>query len=190
MTAELSRDIALEAGRRCAGINPHELWAALDVVETLHPRLIVDIRSEPAVWWAWWSTGAELVALADRDPAPEDGFTGDRWPTSVSVVVGDPRQPVPYGRVGDLIGGRAVDVLVLGGRDTEHGIRADYQRFAPMVRPGGLVLVRGIANFRYPGVRRFWAGLRPCGGKELVGSVDPDGYGLVHVHGREAATHG
>ncbi len=192
MSAELHRDIALEAGRRSPLINGSELWAALSLVDCVAPRLVVDLWSEPAVWWAWGSTGAAVVGVNPNPVRPGGGFSGDRLPTSVTEVVGDPRLPDIRERVVAAVGGRRVDVLVLGGPDSEDGVRARFAAYAPMVRQGGLVLVQGIANRQCPGIGRFWSDIRPDrpDRKELVGNTDPDGYGVLTMRGREAANHG
>lgn len=188
MVAELCRDVAFEAARRSVRVNPHELWAALDVVDELGARLVVDVWSEPAVWWAWWSIGVHVIGVSPQ--AVHRGFSGDRLPSSVVEVVGDPRERSTRMRVVDQVAGRPVDVLVLGGPNSEDGVRHNFHTYAPVVRPGGLVLVHGIANEQYPGIGRFWSAVDTPGRRELVGSADPDGYGVVEIHGKESADHG
>ncbi len=189
MTAELCRDIAFEAARRARSVNPHELWAAMEEIDTRAGRTVVDLWSEPAVWWAWWSLGCHVIAVTERPISPIRGFEA-RYPSGVDVVYGDPRLPVTRHAVSDLAGAGSIDVLVLGGPDSEDGVRANWQEYAPMVRPRGLVLVHGIANEQYPGIRRFWSAVDVPGRKELVGSNNPDGYGVVEIHGRELSSHG
>lgn len=189
MHAELCRDVAFEAAHRSTAVNPHELWAVLEDVNALAPRLIVDLWSDPAVRWAWWSLGARLVAVAPVEWYGM-GFGQPQLPSSVVEIVGDPKDAGIRQRVVDQCAGRQPDVVVLGGPNGEDGVRLDWQAYAPMVRPGGAVLVHGIANDRFPGIARFWRGLDALGGKELIGGDSPDGYGLVQVHGRDRLSHG
>jgi hypothetical protein len=157
MASELCRAIAYESVLRGARVNVSELWAALEAVDEVRPKVVVDIGSGPAVWWAWWSLGARVIGAA--------------W-------MGGSTQPAFAGR-------RPVDVLVLADATDEESARESYHAFAPMVRPGGLVLVHGIADPMRPGIKHFWRGLDACGSKELVGAAQPIGIGVIEVHGRD-----
>lgn len=191
MSAELCRDVAFEAARRCARINPQELWAVLEDVEALGPRLVVDIWSEPAVWWAWWSIGARVVGVTGLPVRPGRAFPGHmRMPQGITEIVGDPRMEVTRQQVAYAVGGQPVDAVVLGGPDSEDGVRSNFHRFAPMVRPGGVVLVRGIASKQFPGIGRFWSGLNSPDCRAMVGRTNPDGYGIVEIHGKEMSSNG
>jgi hypothetical protein len=188
--AELCRDVAYEAFRRDARINRHELWATLETVNSAAPRLVVDLMSGPAVWWAWWSLGAEVVGISAAPDWPGAGFSGDRLPAGVTGVAGDSLVPATRTRVLSALAGRQIDLLVLGGANSEDGVRADFQAYVPLVRPRGMVLVHGVANRRYPGIGRFWSSVAAPGSRLLVGSMDPDGYGVITTPGRETADHG
>lgn len=188
MPAELCRDVAFEAARRSPGVNPHELWATLEAVAALDARVVVDLRSEPVAWWAWWSLGARVVGVAPTTTGTEV-FSGERLPSSVAEIVGDPRDPATRLRVSDQVAGTPVDALVIGGRLAESDVRGEFAAYSPMVRAGGLVIVAGIAD-ETSGPGRFWAGLDVSVCTEMIGSVDPDGYGIVQIHGRDTADHG
>ena len=189
MTAELCRDVAFEAARRSPRVNPHELWAALDAVSAIDPKVVVDLWSEPAVWWAWWQIGVKVIGVAAAPVGGEaHGFSGP-MPSSIVAIVADPREASTRIRVEDQLGGAKADVVVLGGPATEDDVRANFHSYAPMVRPGGLVLVHGIADPQLPGIGRFWSGL-DGERTELVGADAPDGYGLVEIHERKRADHG
>lgn len=187
MQAELCRTVAYEAVRRGAQANVHELWAALEVVNDVAPRLIVDIGSGPAVQWAWWSMGARVVAVTEE--ASVSAFSGERLPEAVVELRGDPRDPATRLRVADQVAGRDVDVLVIGAADSGDTARDLYAAYAPKVRERGLVLLRGIAARVSPGVRTFWKSLGPQWCKELIGATDPIGYGVVEIHGKDRVSH-
>lgn len=188
-TEELCRDVAFEAWRRDPQVNPHELWATLEAVSAIELRVVVDIRPQPVAWWAWWSLGAHVVGVGSS-AGGGSAFTGGGLPSSVVEIVGDPRDPATRLRVADQVAGREVDVVAIGGPVDEADVRSAFQMYAPMVRPGGRVVVAGIANARTPGPGRFWAGLDSSVCTEMVGSTDPDGYGIVEIHGRDTAHHG
>lgn len=190
-TSELCRDIATEAARRSPNVHRDELWAVLRVLDARQPRLIVDLCPEPAVWWAWWSIGALVIGVAPGPVRPGRAVPGRQsLPSGIEVVVGDPRLLSTRARVSDLAGDDPIDAMVLGSPDSEDGARANFADYAPMVRPGGLVLVHGIASEQYPGIGRFWSGIDGPGRHTLVGSGHPDGYGIVEIHGKELSSNG
>lgn len=185
MASELCRAIAYESVLRGARVNVSELWAALEAVDDLRPKVVVDIGSGPAVWWAWWSLGARVIGAAWMGGSTQPAFAGERPPEAVTVIDGDPREASTRLRLADQVGRRPVDVLVLADATDEESARESYHAFAPMVRPGGLVLVHGIADPMRPGIKHFWRGLDACGSKELVGAAQPIGIGVIEVHGRD-----
>lgn len=190
MTPELCRDVAFESARRSPRVNPHELWAVLEELVEAQADVVVDLWSDPAVWWAWWSMGAHVIALAAAPTLPSAGFSGGRLPSAVVEIVADPREASTRQRVADQLGSGRAAALVLGGVWTEADTRSLFGSYEPLVRPEGLVLVHGIANEQYPGTGRFWSGLVYPNRTEMVGSDDPDGYGIVTVPRRETADHG
>ncbi len=186
MIPDLCRGVAFEAKARGAWVNPHELWVALEEAAELQPRLIVDIGSDEHVLWAWWMLGADVIGLASDRSA-------SALPTSIVRLQGDPRDRSAALRVRDQVGRRPVDVLVLAAGNEvvdEQECRAMFAAYAPMVRDGGVVMVRGIADPRTPGVERFWSGLTPDGRRELVSGTDPSGFGVVEIHGKDREQHG
>lgn len=190
MAAEMCRAIAYEAARRGARENVHELWALLERVDDLGPRLIVDVGSGPAMWFAWWSMGARVIGVSWEPEMQHPAFSGERLPTAVTDLTGDPREASTVLRVSDQVAKQPVDVLVLGGIRTEDAVRAAYAAYGPMVRDGGLVLLHGISDRQTPGVGKFWRAMDAHGRKELIGAVDPIGYGILEIHGRDRVGHG
>jgi ribosomal protein L11 methylase PrmA len=190
MASELCRAIAYEAAARGARVNVHELWATLEAVDDLSPKLIVDIGSGPGVLWAWWLLGAKVVGVSWAPERVQPSFSTERLPDGITDLVADPRERDTVLRVTDQVARRPVDVLVLGGVHTEEVARAAFGDYSPLVRPGGLVLVHGIADWRSPGVRKFWQSLASDDKRQMVGGVDPIGYGILGIQGRDRATHG
>ncbi len=192
MAAELCRDVALEAGRRSPEVNAHELWAALEAVDDLAPSLVVDLWSVPAVWWAWWSTGAALIGVTAESVVGDRGFTGERLPAQVREVIGSPADGQVAETVAQVAARRPVDALVIG-NVPDADVEWIYLTYAPLVRPGGVVLLHGIANRRTPHVRALWSDLRsrvPDQCRALIGNTNPAGYGVFMMRGNEAASHG
>lgn len=180
VTADLCRDVAIEAARRGAPGNVHELWALLEHIDSAEPDLIVDVGSVPAMWWAWWSLCPNVIGVAAASRSKTPAFSGVGLPSSVVELIGVPADLSTVVRVTDQAARRQVDVLVLS-PPTEVEARAWFQLYAPVVRDGGQVIVHGIANPATPGVGQFWAGLESDGKQELIGANAPDGYGIVTV---------
>lgn len=188
MTAELCRDVALEAVRRGARANAHELWALLEEIDTASPRTVVDVGSGAAVWWALWQVCGSVIGVAAQPRRDSGEFTGAELPSGVTELVGDRRDPATRIRVVDQVAGNPLDVLILAAADSENECRADFAAYAPLVRDGGLVVVYGIHAL--PGVAQFWRGLAPPGRcRELVASTGPAGYGVMEIHEKDR-THG
>jgi len=179
-TADLCRDVAMEAVRRGARANVHELWALLEDLDAESPSLIVDIGSGPAVWWAWWSLCPNVIGVSATAEQAQPAFSGSGLPSSVVALVGDPREASTALRVADQIARRPVDALVISGAVDGDAARWMFHTYAPHVREGGQVLVHGIANPATPGVGAFWRAL-DGETRELIGAQNPDGYGIVTV---------
>lgn len=180
VTQDLCRDVAMEAARRGARVNVHELWALLEELGTANPRLIVDIGSGPAVWWAWWSLCPDVIGVSPVVEQVSPAFSGSGLPSNVVALVADPREMSTALRVTDQIAGREVDAVVISGASDGETARWLFHAYAQHVKPGGMVIMHGIADRSVPGVGQFWATLEGET-RELIGAVDPDGYGIVTV---------
>lgn len=183
VTAELCRDVAAEAGRRGRAGNVHELWAVLELLDDARPGLLVDLGSPPAVWWAWWSLCPNVIGVAAQRVTAA-AFSGERLPSTVVQLVGDPADRATALRVTDQVAARPLDVLVIGGATDGEQARTLWHLYAPRVRAGGTVLIRGIANPDTPGLAAFWRDLNTDDRKELIGANNPDGYGVVTIPGQ------
>jgi hypothetical protein len=185
VASELCRSLAHEAHRRGARVNVHELWALLERVDDLHPRVIVDIDSGPGVLWAWWALGARVIGAGSPG---DSSFRDGRLPEVVTRLDGDPGDMSTARRVADQLAGDQADVLVIGNPASGEAAETAYRLYSPLVRNRGLVVVHGIESGRMSGVRQFWQSLEA--GDELIGGESPIGYGVVEIHGKDRASHG
>ena len=53
---------------------------------------------------------------------------------------------------------KEIDVLLIDGDHTYQGVKSDYEKYAPFVRKGGLILIHDAHNHRP--VRKFWKELK------------------------------
>ena len=113
-------------------------------------------------------------------------------PQRLTCIRGDSHDPAVRRRVADCFGGSPVDFLFIDGDHRYEGVLADWNDYAPLVRPGGLVAFHDIvpdhrARFGREtpsdsgGVPELWAELRGRFGaaaSELVADADQDGCGI------------
>jgi len=106
----------------------------------------------------------------------------------IHLVRADSHAPATLQRVTSLLGG-GVDFLFVDGDHTYNGVRLDYEMYAPLVRPGGLIAFHDIVDGppeAVGGVPRFWDQLRS--GRSHVEEIVADrkqggwGIGLIVAH--------
>ena len=112
----------------------------------------------------------------------------------VHLVRADSHAPATLERIRRLLEGRAVDFLFIDGDHTYEGVRTDFERYAPLVRPGGLIALHDIVEMpgrpEY-GVARFWRELRGrFGGREIVEDPTRGGFGIGVIEAPEGVAHG
>jgi predicted O-methyltransferase YrrM len=80
------------------------------------------------------------------------------------------------------LGGKPLDFLFIDGDHTYESVRTDFERFSPLVRPGGLIAFHDIAMPAPSGVARLWgelAGLYPRTAIVHDTQVRPMGIGVL-----------
>ena len=109
----------------------------------------------------------------------------------IRCLAGDSHAPATLRRFRQWLGGRQLDFLFIDGDHSRAGVAADYQGYAPFVRPGGLVAFHDIvpdymARYGIRGkgdagqVHEFWAELKKEAGgcTEIVADPGQDGFGI------------
>lgn len=148
----------------------------LDLLATIKPRTVLEIGvGQGGTFFHWCDlVGLQgLVIGVDRNPKTVERAIencGSEVLKIGRIVIGDTRDPGTFLRVKAILGERAVDFLFIDGDHSYIGVKSDYQRFAELVRPGGLIAFHDIATppiTRNPyqkgtwcGVSRFWKELR------------------------------
>jgi predicted O-methyltransferase YrrM len=100
----------------------------------------------------------------------------------LTLLRADSRDPATAQRVAGGLEGGGLDFLLIDGDHSYEGVRADWERYRPLVRPGGVVALHDIV----PGpagdvgdVPRFWSELRrEHEVEEIVAAPDQRGFGL------------
>lgn len=155
-----------------------ELAGALIEVAALDPlRVIVEIGCKMGgTLFAWRQLGAEVYGITLRERA---GFLIDH---GADVHFGDSHAPESLAWLVEQLHGRPVDALHIDGAHSYRGVRWDYETYAPLVRPGGLVLLNDIAEAMdvTNEVPKFWAEIKGPGDREIVTTgPHPVGFGVI-----------
>jgi Methyltransferase domain len=166
-----------------------ELARFLAAAIYLEPKVTVEVGSfAGGTLWAWMQFCPRVIGI-DRPPkgfpsGPQLGSLG------CEILLGDSQDPGVAAQLVDMLGGDPVDLLFIDGDHTFEGVKADYDLYSPLVRPGGLVAFHDICDhpeMPWIEVRRFWATL---GGEkeELVSGPEVwGGIGVLTVADPEAA---
>lgn len=174
-----------------------EILRLAEVVSGLRPRAVCEIGAAgggTAFIFAHAAAADATVISVDlafdaprRSALPRFAREGQ----TIHCVWGDSHADSTRARVGALLGGRPLDLLYIDGDHSYEGVRADFRMYAPLVRPGGLVVFHDIVpdhRTRYGvetksdtgGVPQFWRELKAAGARvsEIVEDEEQDGYGL------------
>jgi predicted O-methyltransferase YrrM len=180
-----------------------ELGRLLETVQSERPRVVLEIGTAlGGTLFGFAQVAAPDAQLITVD-LPAGGFGGGYYPArgylyrrfargrqTIHPILGDSHRVETVTRVQQLLAGRSVDLLFVDGDHEYEGVRKDYDLYAPLVRPGGLIAFHDIVpgdEGLVGGVSRFWEELRRSHETtELVESWDQGGYGIgvVRVEGQ------
>jgi cephalosporin hydroxylase len=99
---------------------------------------------------------------------------------TLHLLRADSHRSETLSKVSQLLNGRRLDVLFIDGDHTYAGVRADFDMYAPLVRPGGIVAFHDIAVQPLPNeVVRLWNEIKPrYRHKEILHSTAKDAMGI------------
>jgi len=139
--------------RHAAMQHDDELAAVLRLAADIQPRIIVEIGCMAGGGlFAWRAICDEVYGITLALPNPD-------YPHAHGAVVhhGDSHIQETKAWLIERLAGRPIDVLHIDGDHTHAGVKADYEMYAPLVRPGGLVFINDVINdWDAPDVGRFW----------------------------------
>ncbi len=148
-----------------------ELSGLVGLVRTLRPASVLEVGSyNGATFWLWALLSTPEATLVSVDV--EAGYGG--VPTSSLESVGRPGQRVVALRLDSqqeetraaverILAGTPLDLVMIDADHSYAGVRRDFELYAPLVRPGGLVAFHDVLPCAgIPGVEvdRFWAEVR------------------------------
>ncbi|HEY5658655.1 MAG TPA: class I SAM-dependent methyltransferase [Myxococcota bacterium] len=172
-----------------------EIRALAAAVAESKPRNIVEIGTfRGGTLWLWSHLATRRVITCDlvQQPRMVELFLRMPPPGSscrVFPIAGNSRDAAVRARVEDLLEGEPVDFLFIDGDHRLEGVRADFESYAPLVRPGGIIAFHDIAPrqpFPENQVQHLWAELRDrFDVEEFADHPEQVGYGIGLVEKAE-----
>jgi predicted O-methyltransferase YrrM len=172
-----------------------ELGRLLATVQSERPRIVLEVGTALGGTLFGFAQVAAPDALLITIDLPAGDFGGGYYPArgylyrrfahgrqTIHPILGDSHSVGTLARVQDLLGGGSVDFLFVDGDHEYEGVRKDFNLYAALVRPGGLIAFHDIVpgdEELVGGVPRFWEELkRSRETTELVESWDQGAYGI------------
>lgn len=172
-----------------------EIIALADLLAKQHLKRVVEIGTNNGGTLFLWSQLAARDATLISVDLPDGPFGGGypSWRgalyhsfTGASQVLhlirDDSHEPGTAAKVRELLKGESVDFLFIDGDHTYEGVKQDFETYAPLVRPGGIVAFHDILPHpAHPDcqVDRFWSEVKsryPY--EEFVGDPGQDWAGI------------
>lgn len=178
---------------------PEEIIGFLEHAAAAEPRTVLEIGT--ATGGTHFLLGAALpsvsleigVDLFVRNTRLLETFS--RPGCAQRFIHGSSRAAATRAAVQAALVGRPIDLLFIDGDHSLAGVRADFELYAPLVRPGGLIAFHDIVpdfrtrygrdTGRYAGdVPRFWQEVRHrfASAREFIADPEQDGLGIGVGH--------
>lgn len=172
---------------------PWEFEKLVEVYKAHAPKKVLEIGSfyGGTLWyWATYTMGLVRLTSVDYPIGPADGryeemkAARDRWPEwtgnktwvkEFDDIKGDSHDPVIIEQVKRLYPDNDIDFLFIDGDHSYNGVKADYENFAPLVRPGGLIVLHDV--YGLPEVNQFWKELKQTERTQTI-IGQPGGWGI------------
>jgi cephalosporin hydroxylase len=183
-----------------ANQKPAEILRLMEIVGELRPHRALEIGTQNGgtlfLLASMCAPDAELVSIdisynrIKRYSFPRLGRKQQR----IVCLQADSHAPATRQRVERQLADQKLDFLFIDGDHTFEGVAADFQLFAPLVRPGGIIAFHdiipdfqtryGIATGNWTGeVPRFWSEIRRgYEAEEIIEDTESDGYGIGVIH--------
>lgn len=155
---------------------PSEFLQMQQRVQATHPAVILEIgTAKGATLLGWCRMASKKVVSVDLPGGIHGGgypavkqklyqaFVADRPEISLHLIQADSHCPDTRRRAEQKLAGDLIDVLFIDGDHTYEGVKADFDLWSPLVRPGGLVIFHDILPHRHVAhceVDKFWNELK------------------------------
>jgi predicted O-methyltransferase YrrM len=172
----------------------HELSELAAMVQAHAPRVVLELGTARGgtffVLTQMASSDATLISVdlpagiggsgypAWKMPIFQSFATGDQ---SVHLIRADSHSPTTLDEVRTILGGRKVDLLFIDADHSYAGVKGDYERYSPLVRPGGVICVHDVVPNPYNDaieVDRFWHEVSDASAIVIKDPADIPGFGI------------
>jgi predicted O-methyltransferase YrrM len=167
--------VTLRAKRRGAKQKLREFGSLVRLVRKRCPRVVVEIGTmHGGTLWAWCQSASSDALLVSIDlpggafgggysDAEAERLAGYRRPgQTLELIRADSHDPATVAQLRALLGSRTIDLLFIDADHSYEGVARDYEMYAPLVRPGGLIAFHDVLPCRPEDgeVSRFWHEVR------------------------------
>jgi cephalosporin hydroxylase len=169
-----------------------EILALMHRLTERPPQTVVEIGTDTGgtlfLWTRVAAPDAVLVAI-DNQPIGalgtlsawaivRRGFARARQRIEL-LIPRDSHDPATVEEVRRVLKGQPVEFLFIDGDHEYEGVKGDFELYAPLVAPGGLIALHDVNESHWPGVIRLWQELKPHHETFEFVANDPEGrYGI------------
>jgi predicted O-methyltransferase YrrM len=185
--------LALRAWRHNANQRLPEFAALIRLLSERELNVVLEVgTAQGGTYWTWCRLAAPAAHLVSLDlPGNEEWSSRVRgYPRRAQtqrLIRADSHDPQTVRSLEGLRG--SVDLLFIDGDHSYDGVRADFENYAPLVKPGGLIAFHDVAPPANPTsqVDRLWHQLRDLyETREIIDGEGPGyGIGVLFWHGDE-----
>jgi predicted O-methyltransferase YrrM len=193
-------DVRLDEVPLVASQKLEEIVPALERIAALEPKRVCEIgTSAGGTLYLLTRVSAPdaLVVSIDLSIPPHTAALRRRLARPgqrLVSIAGDSHGEETARELERVLSGEPLDALFIDGDHSYDGVRADFERYAPLVRSGGIVALHdvnedfrtrhGVESPSISGeVPRFWRELKErYRTEELIADPEQDGYGIGLVH--------
>lgn len=159
---------------------PSELAWMIEKVEAIVPRVVVEVGCDAGGTLYVWRGLAPVVLGIDLPGGPFG--TGRPLVThGATMILGDSHDLRVKNAAQGFIGDDGADVMFLDGDHTFNGVQQDVEMYAPLLHPGGLLVLQDIRDHHRPdvGVHLVWKALKEeFQTEEYIADDDQDWAGI------------
>jgi len=157
-------------------IQKEDLEIALPIINTINPKVIVDIGTYlggSACLWRDTFTPDILITIDIMQRIP--GMEG------VEFLLGNSKDAETVGRATSLLKGRKIDFLFIDGDHAYEGVKRDFELYSPMVRDRGIIMFHDVIyHTDVDDVPSFWKEVkRNYDYIEIAQNFNTTGIGLI-----------
>jgi predicted O-methyltransferase YrrM len=174
-----------------------EILGLLEAVRELRPRRVVEIgTANGGTLFLFTRVAAEDARIVSVDlPSGAFGGEANEWKhplweafvtgrQSLRLIRADSHAPGTLGLVKKELEGEPIDFLMIDGDHTYEGVKQDFETYAPLVRPGGMIAFHDICPDSYGAggeVHRFWSEVREGRNYVELRERTDDGFGIGYI---------